>query len=150
MHVVVLLVLLEQEFLAYTLAIIYIGAIVVLFLFVIMMFYLRRVTSKSSIFKISLEYGFLGCAVASLYETYSFFCGAEYANYAEAASITEFTAVLSRYLFSDLAIFSILAAVVMLVGIIGAITLTVRGSGLVDTKVIKIRSEVTDSLLKIK
>jgi NADH-quinone oxidoreductase subunit J len=60
MHVVVLLILLDLEFLAYVLAIVYIGAIVVLFLFVIMMFYIHHFTIKRSIVRGTIEYYLLG------------------------------------------------------------------------------------------
>jgi NADH-quinone oxidoreductase subunit J len=150
MHVVVLLILLEQEFLAYTLAIVYIGAIVVLFLFVIMMFYLRRVTGRTSVLKYVIEYWLLGMVVAMFYEAYSFFSCHEYVDFSSNSSITEFTSIIAQYLFNDLAIFSILAAVVMLVGIMGSILLTIKSSGVTDQKIIRIRADVLDSINKIR
>lgn len=60
MHAVVLLILLDLEFLAYVLAIVYIGAIVVLFLFVIMMFYIHHFKIKRSVIRGTVEYYLLG------------------------------------------------------------------------------------------
>jgi NADH:ubiquinone oxidoreductase subunit 6 (subunit J) len=56
----VLLILLDLEFLAYVLAIVYIGAIVVLFLFVIMMFYIHHFKTQRSLIRGILEYYLLG------------------------------------------------------------------------------------------
>ena len=60
MHVVILLITLDLEFLAYVLAIVYIGAIVVLFLFVIMMFYIHHFKNKRSYLRGLIEYYLLG------------------------------------------------------------------------------------------
>jgi len=60
LHIVILLILLDLEFLAYILAIVYIGAIVVLFLFVIMMFYIYQFSAKRSVLRGLIEYYILG------------------------------------------------------------------------------------------
>jgi NADH-quinone oxidoreductase subunit J len=59
-HTVILLIILDLEFLAYVLAIVYIGAIVVLFLFVIMMFYIHHFRTKRSFIRGTIEYYLLG------------------------------------------------------------------------------------------
>jgi NADH:ubiquinone oxidoreductase subunit 6 (subunit J) len=85
MHTVFLLILLDLEFLAYILAIVYIGAIVVLFLFVIMMFYIYHFKTKRSRLRGIIEYYLLGWLGTNLIYYFAFF---DYTSYSDFSSLT--------------------------------------------------------------
>jgi len=81
MHVVLLLILLDLEFLAYVLAIVYIGAIVVLFLFVIMMFYIHHFSTRRSVARGIIEYYIAGWLVTNVAYYFAFINEGEYADF---------------------------------------------------------------------
>jgi NADH-quinone oxidoreductase subunit J len=81
-HIVILLILLDLEFLAYILAIVYIGAIVVLFLFVIMMFYIYNFSTKRAYFRGLFEYFILGCLIGNVAYCIAFAREDKYLDYA--------------------------------------------------------------------
>lgn len=150
MHVVILLVLLDLEFLAYVLAIVYIGAIVVLFLFVIMMFYIHHFTTKRSIIRGTVEYYLLGWLSSNAVYYLAFFDHTSYSDYALLVYSSNLVSMVAWYLFNDGTFLTILAALIMLIGIIGAIVLTVKTTTITSRNTIKIRNSVIDILEKKK
>lgn len=145
LHVVVLLISLDLEFLAYVLAIVYIGAIVVLFLFVIMMFYIHHFKFSRSIIRGSIEYYLLGWCVTNMIYYIAFFDVNTYVDFLELSYSCNFLPVVAWYLFNEGALLTIIVAVLMLVGIVGAIILTVKS----ESSIIVVRRIlVSDSIYK--
>jgi NADH-quinone oxidoreductase subunit J len=149
LHSVIMLILLDLEFLAYILAIVYIGAIVVLFLFVIMMFYIYNFNTKRSLLRGIAEYYILGWAVSNSAYYLAYTDRTEYGDLMDFIYSNNLLVYLARYLFNEAIFFTVLAALIMLIGIIGAITLTVRSSKAEATVVIKARNVITDTIQKL-
>lgn len=154
MHIVVLLISLDLEFLAYTLAIIYIGAIVVLFLFVVMMFYIHHFKSPRSIVRGIIEYYFLGYVAANLAYYFVLFDNINYTDFNSLLYTTSMIYVVAWYFFNDAFILTVLVALIMLIGIIGAITLAIKSTRVNKSKpivlVTVVRNSVSDVLEKKK
>lgn len=126
-HVVFLLIGLENEYLAYILAIVYIGAIVVLFLFVIMMFYIKQAPKTGIPLNIILQSFLLGSLSSLFYFTLCFDSTYSYTDYAEITyAVNDFTFIIAYYLFDKFAFLTVIAAIIMLIGIVGSISLTLK------------------------
>lgn len=128
LHVVLILFLIEQDFLAILLGIVYIGAIVVLFLFVIMMFKIKKIVTYNKSFGSKLINGLvLLLLVTFLYnkETHLLYGVNPVVNSQEVFSDivlrTDFIFVLANLIFDEFFILTLLMGIIMLVGIIGAI-----------------------------
>jgi len=150
MHAAVLLILLDLEFLAYVLAIVYIGAIVVLFLFVIMMFYIHHFRMKRSILRGTIEYYLLGWLGTNLIYYFAFFDHTSYSDFSSLTYSSNLINLVAWYLFNDATFLTILASLIMLVGIVGAIILTVKTTALAKAPIIRVRNLITDILVKQK
>ena len=150
MHVVALLVVLDVEFLAYVLAIVYIGAIVVLFLFVIMMFYIHHFKTKRSAVRGLAEYYLLGWLSSNAVYYLAFFDNTSYSDFSSLTYSSNLVVMVAWYLFNDAVFLTILAAFIMLIGIVGAIILTVKTKAVERAPVIRLRNNVTDVLFKQK
>jgi len=147
-HVVVLLILLDLEFLAYVLAIVYIGAIVVLFLFVIMMFYIHHFKTQRSLIRGILEYYLLGWLVSTNIYYWAIFEPMSYTDYISLAYTTNIIYQIAWYLFNDGVVLTILLTLIMLIGIIGAITLTVKSDAMPKSPIIRVRNSIVSVLTK--
>jgi NADH-quinone oxidoreductase subunit J len=150
MHVVILLILLDLEFLAYVLAIVYIGAIVVLFLFVIMMFYIHHFKTPRSMIRGIVEYYFLGWILSNLAYYWVFYTNTDYVDFTNTLYHNNLIYLIAWYFFNDAMLLTILVAVIMLIGIIGAIILTVKTTTLRISPLIRIRNSILDVLIKKK
>lgn len=122
-------VLLTAEFLAMLLVVVYVGAVMVLFLFVVMMLDINLERLRKGFWSY-LPWGALvgGLIVAQLWAVFK----AQYADVAEAAlpvvaSNASNTKELGRILYTEYVYPFEMAAVILLVAIIAAITLTHRG-----------------------
>lgn len=150
-HAVVALILLDLEFLAYVLAIVYIGAIVVLFLFVIMMFYVKHSQARRSYIRGCLEFYLFGLILSSLHEYFLFYTNYGYLDYSDIILNTNFVALMSQFLYNEYAYITILAGLIMLVGILGAIVLTVKNSAYAHNVMVNnSRNKIIDSIKKVK
>lgn len=147
-HIVVLLIVLDLEFLAYVLAIVYIGAIVVLFLFVIMMFYIRHFKTKRSILRGVIEYYLLGWLVSTNIYYWAIFESTSYTDFIALAYNSNIIYQVAWYFFNDGVLLTILLTVIMLIGIVGAIILTVKSSAVEKAPLIRVRNSITDVLTK--
>lgn len=148
LHIVMLLILLNLELLAYTLAIVYIGAIVVLFLFVIMMFYVRENRQPRSFIRGATEYWILGVIVSLLLFYYTFFCLYEHIDYAPLITEKQFANLLSYTLFNDLFLLTVVVALLLLVGVIGSVLLTIKQPLITRVSPPKVRASVRESIKK--
>ena len=145
-HIVIMLIALDLEFYAYILAIVYIGAIVVLFLFVIMMFYMRQNNVKQYLFAILSEYFLVG-AVSALLIFFFYENSAGYVDYSLLISKNEDARLMSYFLFNDWAFLTLIITTIMLVIIIGAINLTIK-SKIVKDQPLLVRNKVKNSIKK--
>lgn len=150
MHVVVLLILLDLEFLAYVLAIVYIGAIVVLFLFVIMMFYIHHFRTPRSLLRGVIEYYLVGWVLSNLAYYWVLPDTSNYVDFTSALYSNNVLYLVAWYFFNDAFLLTILVALIMLIGIIGAIILTVKGSAIKNSITIRPRNSLSDVLSKKK
>ncbi len=148
-HTVILLIILDLEFLAYVLAIVYIGAIVVLFLFVIMMFYIHHFRTKRSFIRGTIEYYLLGWLSSNAVYYLALYDFDSYADYAFLTYSANLLTMLAWYLFNDGAILTLIAALIMLVGIVGAIILTVKNTSSSFSS-LRLRNRISDILIKQK
>lgn len=126
-HIVFLLISLETEYLAYVLAIVYIGAIVVLFLFVIMMFYIKQAPKSGIPIHFIVSSWLLSILASIFYFTWHFDTLFSYTDYIELLyTINDFTFIIAYYLFDKFNFLTLISAVLMLIGIIGSISLTLK------------------------
>lgn len=147
-HVVVLLIGLNLEFLAYVLAIVYIGAIVVLFLFVIMMFYIKQGKNVRYTIRGALEYYTVGVIVSFLLSVYIYYDLVNYVDYSLLILNKSFVTLLAYLLFNDLTLFTVCAALLMFVGIVGAIILTIKQPLLTRVSSAKVRYSIKEVITK--
>lgn len=128
-----LFVLLGAEYIAMTLVIVYVGAVAVLFLFVVMMLDVDLATMRQGFLKyLPVGFGIAVLLFAELYLVFSALSQTEMmvadAAYAiPAASETHNTLALGRILYTDYVYAFQLSGVILLVAMIGAIVLTLRG-----------------------
>ena len=120
-----LFILLGAEFLAMLLVVVYVGAVAVLFLFVVMMLDINYSELREGFQK----YMPLGLGVAALLLAeilLTLFSQAELRSTSTATSDTHNTLELGRVLYTDYIYLFQLAGLILLVAMIGAITLTLR------------------------
>ncbi len=118
--------LLEAEFLAIALVLVYVGAVMVLFLFVVMMLDVNLEKLREGFWDYLPMAGFIGVLMAvemALVLGGKYFSGAK--NVSHPADYSN-TAELGRVLYTDYFLPFELASVVLLVAIVAAITLTLR------------------------
>jgi NADH-quinone oxidoreductase subunit J len=119
-------VLLEAEFLAITLVLVYVGAVMVLFLFVVMMLDINAETMRANF----REYLPLAALISGLIavESYIVLGGQHFGLVAPVAKAADYsnTKALGRVLYTEYAYAFELAAVILLVAIVAAIALTHR------------------------
>jgi len=70
----------------------------------------------------------------------------DYVDYGELVSENTFVSLLAYLLFNDMALFTLVAALLMFVGIIGAISLTIKDT--TSTNIIAIRSTIRETITK--
>ncbi|MBV7379119.1 NADH-quinone oxidoreductase subunit J [Maritimibacter dapengensis] len=127
-----LFVLLGAEFVAMLLMIVYVGAVAVLFLFVVMMLDVDFAELKAGMAKyvpIALLIGVvLLMQMGMIFGAWQFADGAEAARAAVTPDMTEVenTAALGQLIYDDYILLFQLAGLILLVSMIGAITLTLR------------------------
>ncbi|MCI2393033.1 NADH-quinone oxidoreductase subunit J [Aliiroseovarius sediminis] len=127
-----LFVLLGAEFVAMLLMIVYVGAVAVLFLFVVMMLDVDFAALKAEIAKslpLALLIGvILLLELATIFGTWQFADGAQAARGAVTPALSEAhnTLALGRILYTDYILLFQLAGLILLVAMIGAIVLTLR------------------------
>lgn len=152
-NVAALLLLLEAEFLALLFLVVYVGAIAVLFLFVVMMLNIRAENLNISIFQLMPIGGFLGfiflvetslifqnCLVMPVFnnsteltEYNSFFSSISFIDWKEIYNFSFFNniKVLGSVLYSDYVLFFLLAGLVLLIALLGAILLTMQSQSVI-------------------
>ena len=118
--------LLDAEFLAITLVLVYVGAVMVLFLFVVMMLDINIDKLREGFWDYLPMAGFIGMLVAT--EMVMILSSKYFLSYAQDSHPAGYsnTAELGRVLYTDYFLPFELAAVVLLVAIVAAITLTLR------------------------
>ena len=127
-----LLVLIGAEFLAMLLVVVYVGAVAVLFLFVVMMLDVDFAELKAEMAKslpLALLIGVvLLMELATIFGTWQFADGAEAARAAITPAVNEAhnTLALGQILYTDYILLFQLAGLILLVAMIGAIVLTLR------------------------
>ena len=123
-----LFILMGAEFIALLLVMVYVGAVAVLFLFVVMMLDVDFVEMKQGF----LQYLPVGALVAAVLLLEMIFVGAAYFTGADNPQVVERSSELSnleqfgQVLYTDYAFFFEAAGLVLLVALIGAVTLTLR------------------------
>ncbi len=121
--------LLEAEFLAITLVLVYVGAVMVLFLFVVMMLDINLDRLREGFWQalpIALPVGgLMAMEMVMIVGVHNFGADKVLAPAAKAADYSN-TAALGRVLYTDYLLAFELAAVVLLVAIVAAIALTLR------------------------
>ncbi len=123
-----LFILMGAEFIAFLLVMVYVGAVAVLFLFVVMMLDVDFVEMKQGF----LQYLPVGALVAAVLLLEMIFVGAAYFTGADNPQVVERSSELSnleqfgQVLYTDYAFFFEAAGLVLLVALIGAVTLTLR------------------------
>ncbi len=127
-----LFVMLGAEFVAMTLVIVYVGAVAVLFLFVVMMLDINFAELRKGMAKHSLVGGFVGVVLAAefiwLYSSWTVDAAAtaRAVHPTPDANIVTNTHALGLVLYTDYAYLFQLAGLILLVAMVGAITLTLR------------------------
>ena len=118
--------LLDAEFLAITLVLVYVGAVMVLFLFVVMMLDINIDKLREGFWDYLPMAGFIGVLMAT--EMVMILSSKYFLSYAQDSHPAGYsnTAELGRVLYTDYFLPFELAAVVLLVAIVAAITLTLR------------------------
>ena len=118
--------LLDAEFLAITLVLVYVGAVMVLFLFVVMMLDINIDKLREGFWDYLPMAGFIGVLMAT--EMVMILSSKYFLSYAQDSHPAGYsnTAELGRVLYSDYFLPFELASVVLLVAIVAAITLTLR------------------------
>ena len=118
--------LLDAEFLAITLVLVYVGAVMVLFLFVVMMLDINIDKLREGFWDYLPMAGFIGVLMAI--EMVMILSSKYFLSYAQDSHPAGYsnTAELGRVLYTDYFLPFELAAVVLLVAIVAAITLTLR------------------------
>ena len=118
--------LLDAEFLAITLVLVYVGAVMVLFLFVVMMLDINIDKLREGFWDYLPMAGFIGVLMAT--EMVMILSSKYFLSYARDSHPAGYsnTAELGRVLYSDYFLPFELASVVLLVAIVAAITLTLR------------------------
>ncbi len=130
-----LFVMLGAEFIALTLVIVYVGAVAVLFLFVVMMLDINFSQLRSGFRKYLPVGGFVGIALLSemiwIYSTWTVdeSALARVAAPAPDASIVTNTHALGHVLYTQYVYPFQIAGIILLVAMIGAITMTLRHNG---------------------
>ncbi len=121
-----LFVLQGAEFLGFLLVIVYVGAIAVLFLFVVMMMNIDYVTLRQGFVK-NIKWGILvGLALFAELFIIIFASREKLSNAQEIAATEDNIKIIGERLYTDYAPMFFVAAVILLVALIGAITLTHR------------------------
>lgn len=120
--------LLQAEFLAITLVLVYVGAVMVLFLFVVMMLDVNLDELRSKVKQHSFVAGMVGTIVLLelLLVISSRFAGVKLSNVPVPSTPINNTAVLGSKLYTEYVYPFELAAVLLLVAIIAAVALTLR------------------------
>jgi NADH-quinone oxidoreductase subunit J len=125
--------LLELEFLPLILIVIYVGAISVLFLFVIMMLDIKYVVKRESRIAsilIGLFFGlfFCLCIFTSFKNTIFFSCNSLVTNFNWFSVVDKLINLnsLGQYLYLDFVVHFLIVGLILLVAIIGAVVLTVQ------------------------
>ena len=121
--------LLEAEFLAITLVLVYVGAVMVLFLFVVMMLDINVAPLREGFVRylpVGLLIGAIMLAEMVFLITQRYFRNEDYPVPPSAAEDFSNTEMLGRLLYSDYLFQFEVAAVILLVAIVAAIALTMR------------------------
>ena len=148
-----LFLLLGAEFLAMILVIVYVGAVAVLFLFVVMMLNVAQdIDMKKNLKKaypVASTVGFILLAeLVWIYFNQDFAAGAPVADTAVVSGTISNTHALGAVLYTDYMLFFQLSGLILLVAMIGAITLTLRQRSGVKRQVIhdQVNRKVSDVL----
>lgn len=121
--------LLEAEFLAITLVLVYVGAVMVLFLFVVMMLDVNVEPMREGFMRylpVGMLVGAIMLAEMVILITQRYFQSADYPPQAAAPEGYSNTEALGRLLYTDYLFQFEVAAVILLVAIVAAIALTMR------------------------
>lgn len=153
LHVVVVLIIADLEFLAYILAIVYVGAILVLFLFVVMMFHLHAFKDARSILRTCIEFMALGSFTVYMVHPFGFyldFCS--YVNIPLLINTTPMTSTFAKNLFGEHLSLTVVAALLMLISILGPILLTTKNPKVIKgaPTTNKVRAQIIAALRKQK
>lgn len=146
--VVSLLLLLDLEFAAYILAIVYIGAIVVLFIFVTMMLHIHPLNTWPS-FVSACTMSFLAGLMVGEVTEYLNSPREGFVDYIVGIYSEMIFELLSYQFFNTALLLTGIAAMLMLIGIIGSIVLTVKPTSWSE-RIAKIRRRIRDALDKFK
>lgn len=122
-------ILLEAEFLAITLVLVYVGAVMVLFLFVVMMLDINLTPLKegvSNYLPVSIGVGLIMALEMILVLNRDYFAESNFPSPAQKASDYSNTEVLGELIYTEYLYQFEIAAVILLVAIVAAIALTMR------------------------
>ena len=150
-----LFVLLGAEFLAMILVVVYVGAVAVLFLFVVMMLDINYIKLRKGFLQY-LPFGIIlgivlivELGIAFFTETFSEMSLVEYAQMPE-ITITENTKLLGFVLYTKYFYLFQISGIILLVAMIGSITLTLRQRGISKKQIISDQNNVDASKTIIK
>jgi hypothetical protein len=114
-----------------------------------MMFYIHHFRTKRSFIRGTIEYYLLGWLSSNAVYYLALYDFDSYADYAFLTYSANLLTMLAWYLFNDGAILTLIAALIMLVGIVGAIILTVKNTSSSFSS-LRLRNRISDILIKQK